>query len=109
MKRKTTRRKGVFKGEVMTKMELVTEFASEMGFAPKQARAVIDTILDIMTEALARGEGIELRGFWTFSVKHYKSFTGRNPKTGQPVTVKSKRLPYFKASKELVEEINRNR
>ena len=93
----------------MTKIELVTAFAIEMNIASKEARSIVDTILDTMSDALARGEGIELRGFCSFTVKHYKSFTGRNPKTGQPVTVKPKRLPYFKASKELTEEVNRNR
>jgi integration host factor subunit beta len=93
----------------MTKIELVTAFAIEMDIASKEARSILDTILDTMSDALARGEGIELRGFCSFTVKHYKSFKGRNPKTGQPVTVKPKRLPYFKASKELMEEVNRNR
>ncbi len=93
----------------MTKIELVHAFAIEMGFAPKEARSIVDTILDTMTEALSRGEGIELRRFCSFTVKHYKSFKGRNPKTGQPINIKPKRLPYFKASKELVEEVNRNR
>ena len=86
----------------MTKVELATAFAIEMGIDLREARSIVDTILDTMTEALSRGEGIELRGFCSFTVKHYRSFKGRNPKTGQPVT-------YFKASKELAEEVNRNR
>jgi integration host factor subunit beta len=87
----------------MTKIELVNAFAIEMDIAPKEARSIVDTILGTIAEALTQGERIELRGFCTFTVKHYKSFKGRNPKTGQSVIVKPKRLRYFRASKELME------
>lgn len=91
----------------MTKSEMVTALAVDRGISEKQAKAVLDTILDTMTDALARGEGIELRGFCSFSVKHYKPYEGRNPKTGQSLQVKSKRLPFFKASLELREQLNK--
>ena len=90
----------------MTKSELVTEFAEEMRLSAQDARAVIDTILEAMSAALARGEHIELRGFCTITVKHYGSYEGRNPKNGEQVTVKPKRLPSFKASRKLLERLN---
>ena len=54
-----------------------------------------------MTDALARGERVEIRGLCSFFVKGYKSYTGRNPKTGEKVTIKPKKLPFFKPGKEL--------
>ena len=62
-----------------------------------------------MTEALQRGEGIEIRGFGSFTVRPYKPYSGRNPRTGQPVDVPAKRLPFFKVGKELKEIVNESR
>jgi integration host factor subunit beta len=62
-----------------------------------------------MTEALQRGEGIEIRGFGSFTVRPYKEYSGRNPRTGAPVPVPPKRLPFFKVGKELKELVNNSR
>jgi integration host factor subunit beta len=62
-----------------------------------------------MTEALQRGEGIEIRGFGSFSVRPYKPYAGRNPRTGNPVPVSAKRLPFFKVGKELKELVDQSR
>ena len=62
-----------------------------------------------MTEALQRGEGIEIRGFGSFTVRPYKPYSGRNPRTGEPVDVPAKRLPFFKVGKELKEIVNNSR
>jgi integration host factor subunit beta len=62
-----------------------------------------------MTEALRRGEGIEIRGFGSFTVRPYKAYTGRNPRTGHSVSVPSKRLPFFKVGKELREIVNESK
>jgi integration host factor subunit beta len=59
-----------------------------------------------MVDALKRGEGIEIRGFGSFTVREYKSYEGRNPRTGTPVHVAPKRLPFFKVGKELRERVN---
>ena len=59
-----------------------------------------------MTSALEQGEGIEIRGFGSFTVREYKSYSGRNPRTGKPVPVPEKRLPFFKVGKELKELVN---
>jgi integration host factor subunit beta len=93
----------------MTKSELITAFAEEMGFSEKQARGIIDTILDGMAEAMALGKSIELRGFGTFKIKHYRPYIGRNPKTLERVKVKPKRLPFFKVGKELKAAVNNSR
>jgi integration host factor subunit beta len=62
-----------------------------------------------MIEALERGEGIEIRGFGSFTMRPYKPYSGRNPRTGQAVSVPAKRLPFFKVGKELKELVNNSR
>jgi integration host factor subunit beta len=59
-----------------------------------------------MSDALARGERVEIRGLCSFYVKEYKSYTGRNPKTGEKVLIKPKKLPFFKTGKELRERVD---
>ena len=93
----------------MTKSELIIALSEEMGFSFHESREVLNTILDAMSEALGRGEGIELRGFGSFSVRQYGSYEGRNPKNGAYVAVKPKRLPFFKVSKGLREAVDRNK
>ena len=65
------------------------------------AKVIVDTIFDSMRESLEKGEGIEIRGFGSFVVRHYGAYKGRNPKTGETVDVPPKKLPYFKVGKEL--------
>ncbi len=72
----------------------------------REASAVTNTILDLMIDTLAKGDSIELRGFGSFIVKEYKSYQGRNPKTGQKIEVPPKKLPFFKVGKELKERVN---
>lgn len=60
-----------------------------------------------MTEALVRGESIEIRGFGSFVVKEYGSYEGRNPKTGKKIKVRPKKLPFFKVGKDLREKVNK--
>ncbi|HRI08681.1 MAG TPA: HU family DNA-binding protein [Nannocystaceae bacterium] len=90
----------------MTKSELIERVATEAKLTKGRAELVVSTIFDAMVDALRRDEGIEIRGFGTFTVRHYKPYEGRNPKTGDPVHVAPKRLPYFKIGKELRERIN---
>jgi integration host factor subunit beta len=63
-------------------------------------------IFDGFKDALAKGDRIEIRGFGSFVLREYKTYTGRNPKTGNKVEIKPKRLPYFKVGKELKEKVN---
>ncbi len=90
----------------MTKSELIEKVAQETGLTKGRAEMVINAIFDSMTEALVRDEGIEIRGFGSFTVRQYKAYEGRNPRTGDPVHVAPKRLPFFKVGKELRERVN---
>ena len=72
----------------------------------KEAEKVVDTFFDEITETLAQGERVEIRGFGSFTVKNYKPYVGRNPKTGVQIEVPSKKLPFFKVGKELKEMVN---
>jgi integration host factor subunit beta len=85
----------------MNKSKLVEALSNEGYLSSKEASGVIDTILDTMSDALSRGESIEIRGFGSFSVKQYGSYEGRNPKTGEIVNVKPKKLPVFKVGRQL--------
>lgn len=93
----------------MNKSELIEALAQKQGLPIKTAASIVNTILDTMIETLVKGESIELRGFGSFTVKDYETYTGRNPKTGAPIFVKPKKLPFFKVGKELRESINANR
>ncbi len=70
---------------------------------------IVNAILNEITEALARGDRVELRGFGAFSVKHRDARQGRNPRTGEPVAVERKIVPFFKTGKEMRERLNEGR
>ena len=95
--------------DAVTKSELIEVVAQETGLTKGRAELVVNTIFDSMVEALQRDEGIEIRGFGSFTVRQYKSYEGRNPRTGDPVHVAPKRLPFFKVGKDLRERVNGNR
>ncbi len=90
----------------MNKLELVATFKKENGLSNKEAAAVVDIIFDEMTKALASGDRVEIRGLGAFSVKKYEAYNGRNPKTGEVIKVKPKKLPFFKCGKELKERVD---
>src|SRR6185295_5228361 len=71
-----------------------------------KAEAIVNCIFDSMVKALEQGEGIEIRGFGSFTVREYKAYEGRNPRTGETVHVAPKRLPFFKVGKDLRERVN---
>lgn len=89
----------------MNKSELVEALATQKGLSFKKAEEIVNTIFDSMTQALVKGDRIEIRGFGSFVVRDYKSYTGRNPKTGDLIEVKPKKLPFFKVGKELKERV----
>ena len=93
----------------MTKSELIDALAGRSNLTKARAELVVNCVFDAMTEALQRGEGIEIRGFGSFTVRPYKAYSGRNPRTGEPVPVPPKRLPFFKVGKELKELVNSSR
>lgn len=90
----------------MNKSEFTEALSKELNLPLSTTTGIISTILDSMTNALANGEKIEIRGFGSFTVKHYDSYTGRNPKSGKLIEVKSKKLPFFKVGKDLRESVN---
>jgi integration host factor subunit beta len=93
----------------MTKSELIDVIAARAELTKARAESVVNCVFDTMTDALKEGEGIEIRGFGSFTVRPYKPYDGRNPRTGQPVPVPAKRLPFFKVGKELKELVNDSR
>ncbi|UJR79278.1 HU family DNA-binding protein [Sandaracinus amylolyticus] len=90
----------------MTKSELIDAVAKRTKITKSRAELVVNCIFETMTTSLERGEGIEIRGFGSFTVRDYKPYNGRNPRTGKPVPVPEKRLPFFKVGKELKELVN---
>lgn len=93
----------------MTKSELIEAIAARGELTKARAELVVNCVFDAMTEALQKGDGIEIRGFGSFSVRPYKPYAGRNPRTGNPVPVSAKRLPFFKVGKELKELVDQSR
>ena len=90
----------------MNKSQLIEALALEINISTQKADAITNTIIDTMIEALAQGEHIEIRSFGSFGIKEYKSYTGRNPKTGKKIQIAPKKLPFFKMGKELKEKVN---
>jgi integration host factor subunit beta len=90
----------------VTKSELIERVAEAAKLTKGKAELVVGTIFGAMTEAMVRGEGIEIRGFGSFTVRQYKAYEGRNPRTGGQVHVRPKRLPFFKVGKELRARVN---
>ena len=92
----------------MTKAELIEEVAGKVkGFTKRQTEIIINGILDGIKETLARGDKIEIRGFGSFRLRNRRTREGRNHKTGATVQVPAKRVPFFKAGKELKELVDR--
>lgn len=91
----------------MTKTDLIQALADQMNMTAKEAKSIVETILDTMADALLRGHNVEIRGFGSFQVRDYGAYTGRNPKTGKEIKVVSKKLPFFKPGKDLREQMNK--
>jgi integration host factor subunit beta len=89
----------------MNKLELVDALKEKSGLNKSEATAVVDVFFDEMTSALAKDDRVEIRGLCSFYVKQYKAYTGKNPKTGESVKVKPKKLPFFKCGQELKERV----
>jgi integration host factor subunit beta len=90
----------------MTKSDLINILAEKEGLQHKEATDIVNMILDGFMDTLKKDGRIELRGFGSFTVRHYDSYTGRNPKTGKRIRVGDKRLPFFKVGKELNVRVN---
>ncbi|MGA9751056.1 MAG: HU family DNA-binding protein [Acidobacteriota bacterium] len=91
----------------MTKADLIELVAKRADLPKKPAEIIVNTIFQSVTEALDKGEKVELRGFGSFRMKIREARTARNPKTGERVQVGQKKVPHFRAGKELREAVNR--
>ena len=90
----------------MTKSDLIDHVAETTQSTKKEAEQVIDAVLSQITEALAKGEKVDLRGFGSFQATAKKERQGRNPQTGNAITIAAKTVAVFKPSKELAERVN---
>ncbi len=90
----------------MNKVDLIQALKDTNNLTKTEAETIITLFFDKMAEALAQGDRVEIRGLCSIFVKEYKGYTGRNPKTGEKVKVKPKKLPFFKAGKELMERVD---
>jgi integration host factor subunit beta len=85
----------------------VEALASKKELTYKKAEEIVNILFDSMSDTLVKGGRIEIRGFGSFVVKDYKAYQGRNPKTGQVIEVRPKKLPFFKVGKDLRDRVNR--
>ncbi len=91
----------------MIKSELIQRLAAENPHLyQRDIELIVNTILDEIIDAMARGDRVELRGFGAFSVRNRPSRVGRNPRTGEKVEVAEKHVPFFKTGKEMRERLN---
>ena len=91
----------------MNKLELIETLKTEAGLTKDEAGKVVNLFFDEMSSALGKGDRVEIRGLCSFFIKKYESYTGRNPKTGESVKIKPKKLPFFKCGRELRERVDR--
>jgi len=92
----------------MNKLDLIAVLKDEARITKTEAGRVVNLFFDTMTDALERGDRVEIRGLCSFYVKKYRAYTGRNPKTGKKVKIKPKKLPFFKCGQELKERVDYN-
>lgn len=90
----------------MNKRELINALRIETGLTRNEADAAVRLFFDEMANVLANGDRVEIRGLCSFSVKKYKAYTGRNPKSGKKIKIKTKKLPFFKCGRELMGRVD---
>jgi len=90
----------------MNKLELIGALKNQVDISKSESAKVVNLIFESMSDALARGDRVEIRGLCSFFVKEYGTYTGRNPKTGEIVKIKPKKLPFFKCGRELKERVD---
>ena len=89
----------------MNRSGLIKALMIENKLTKSVAESIVSLFSDEISNALANGDRVEIRGLCSFYVKKYKAYTGRNPKTGEPTKVKPKKLPFFKCGKKLKERV----
>lgn len=90
----------------MTKSDLIEAVAQKSNLTKDKAGTVVNAIFELMVDSLKKGQRIEIRNFGNFTVRNYPAYTGRNPKTGKPVKVGAKRMPFFKVGLELKNRVD---
>ena len=91
----------------MNKSELIEELSEHTGHSPKLTDQTVRIFFDHIKNALSAGDKVEIRGFGSFTLKKYRGYFGRNPKTGETVEVKPKQLPVFRTGKDLRSRVNK--
>ena len=90
----------------MNKLELINTLRNECQISKKEAATVVDLFFNEIANSLAKGDRVEIRGLCSFYIKKYKAYAGRNPKTGEKVKVKPKKLPFFMCGKEMRKRVD---
>ncbi len=90
----------------MTKSDIINDLNNEYDITKQEAATIVNVFFNEVSNALANGERVEIRGLCSFYVKKYGEYTGRNPKTGTRIKVRTKKLPFFKCGKELKERVD---
>lgn len=90
----------------MNKSDLIKALHGKLDLPIRKVEEIVETFFQEMSRTLINGDRIEIRGFGSFEVRDYSGYTGRNPKTGEPIPVSDKKLPFFKVGKELREGID---
>ena len=90
----------------MNKLQLIETLKNRADISKNEARTIVDLFFNTMSKALENGERVEIRGLCSFYVKTYKGYTARNPKTGESVEIKPKKLPFFKCGKYLKNRVD---
>ena len=91
----------------MNRSDLINELKNETLLSRKDAEKFVETFFDAISDTLMKNDRVEIRGFGSFTVKKYKPYVGRNPKTGTKINVPPKKLPFFKVGKELKEMVDK--
>ena len=90
----------------MNKLDIIKRLQNETDLTKNEATIAVETFFNEMANALSNGDRVEIRGLGSFHVRKYKAYTGRNPKTGEKVKIKPKKLPYFKCGKDLKKRVD---
>lgn len=90
----------------MNKLELINVLSDRANISKADSKTIVSLFFDSMTESLQKDDRVEIRGFCSFYIKKYKSYMGRNPKSGEKIMIEPKKLPFFKCGKELKDRVD---
>ena len=90
----------------MNKSQLIDVLAEKADLSKRNSEQFVNLMVDAIIGAMVKEDRVEIRGFGSFVIRHYGEYEGRNPKTGQKIKIEKKKLPFFKAGKDLVQRIN---